>query len=157
MELIRSEMSNRSDANGQSAGEVRAFVMADTKAIAEHCQANNAEGNQCGAKPRPGRPVCLWHDPEAAELRRELSRKGGQARSNKARARKSLPADPMTAAELHSYLGLVFKGVIAGKIEPGVGTATATIARTMVDLAREADLEQRITNLEHERTWRRPA
>ena len=80
-------------------------------------------------------------------------RKGGRA--NSASAKKALPADPMTTEELHAWLGVVFKGVIAGKIEPGVATASATVARTMAELLRATELEERITNLEAERDRRR--
>jgi hypothetical protein len=131
--------------------------MPDTRTTAEQCQANARSGQPCGAKPRPGRPFCLWHDPEAEELRRDISRKGGYASSNRARARKALPAEPLTNVELHAWLGVVFRGVIGGKIEPGVATASATVARTMAELSRVVDLEQRLVSLEQERDRRRPA
>ena len=129
--------------------------MPDTNEEAEQCQATNATGGPCGAKPQPGRSLCLWHDPQEAERRHQMSSKGGKARSNKARARKALPADPLSTEELHAWLGVVFKGVIAGKIEPGVATASATVARTMAELSKTDELEQRITNLEAERDRRR--
>jgi len=131
--------------------------MPDTRRTHEKCQATAKNGKPCAAKPRPGRPYCLWHDPEAEDRRREISRQGGYASSNRARAKKALPADPLTNEELHSWLGVVFKGVIAGRIEPGVGTAGATIARTMAELTRSVELEQRIANLEEEREPRRTA
>jgi len=96
----------------------------------------------------PGSPFCVSHDPSKVTQLAEWRRQGGLASSNKARAKKHLPADPLTNEELHSYLGLVFKSVISGKIEPGVGTATATIARTMLELFRAIDLESRIAELE---------
>jgi hypothetical protein len=97
----------------------------------------------------------LWHDPQAEEKRREISRKGGQASSNKARALKSLPAEGLTNEQLHAHLSTVFVGVIAGKVAPGVATASATVARTMAELLRVTELEQRIVSLEVERDRRR--
>jgi hypothetical protein len=96
----------------------------------------------------PGSAFCVSHDPAKAAQLAEWRRKGGYASSNRARAKKQLPAEPLSTVELHSYLGLVFRGVISGKIEPGVGTASSTIARTMVELVRAIDLEVRIAELE---------
>jgi hypothetical protein len=72
------------------------------------------------------------HDPDSAELRREASRKGGRNRSAKARAAKQVP-DVMTADELAGWLSLLFAKVMAGRTEPKVGTAAATIARTLLE------------------------
>jgi hypothetical protein len=125
-------------------------LMTDTRAMPDRCQALAKGGSQCGAKPRPGRNYCLWHDDaeDAVEKRRAISQKGGQARSNKARARKALPAEPLTNEEVHAWLGLAFKAVIGGRMAPGVGSAAATIAKVMADLNREVELEQRIVALE---------
>ena len=65
----------------------------------DRCQATAASGKTCSATPRPGRSYCLWHDPAAAEERRELARRGGAGRSNAARARKALPAEALTLRE----------------------------------------------------------
>ena len=122
----------------------------------DQCQTTNKAGQPCSARAwRDG--LCIWHHPSRAQEVAAARRRGGQARSNKARALKALPAELMTNEQLHSYLGLVFKGVIGGKIEPGVATASATVARTMAELSRVVDLEQRIVDLEHERNRRRPA
>lgn len=49
--------------------------MTDTRTIPERCQATAKDGKQCGAKPRPNRPYCLWHDDadDAQEKRRLIS------------------------------------------------------------------------------------
>jgi hypothetical protein len=123
--------------------------MADTRMNPDRCQATAKGGSQCGATARPNRPFCLWHDdaPDAQEKRRLISQKGGQARSNKARAKKALPAEVLTAEEIRSYLGIVFRGVISGKIEPGVGTAAAGIARALLDVAKVAEVEEQVAQL----------
>lgn len=118
---------------------------------AERCQATAASGQPCSATPRPGRPYCIWHDPDAAEQRRELSRRGGRARSNLARAKKHLPAGVMTVDELRGVLGLTIKGVLGGRVEPGVGSSVAALSRAYL-AATEAgaleDLQRRMDELE---------
>jgi len=114
----------------------------------DRCQATAANGQPCSAKPRPGRPLCLWHDPEADEKRREISRKGGAARSNAAKARKQLPANVLTASEWQDLVGTVAKGVITGKLSPGVGQAVASLARAHRDLAELGRLEEQVAALE---------
>jgi hypothetical protein len=73
------------------------------------------------------------HSPEAAELRREASRKGGRNRSAKARAAAEIP-DAMTPEQLGGWLSLAFKRVLTGQLEPRVGTALAAIAKTLLDV-----------------------
>jgi hypothetical protein len=115
----------------------------------DRCQSLAANGKPCAAKVVDG-CHCAWHStaPEWVEKRRQWSAKGGTNRSNAARARKHLPADPMSAAELHCYLGLVFKRVITGKTEPAIASAAATVARTMSELAKASDLEARMAEIE---------
>jgi hypothetical protein len=96
----------------------------------------------------PGDRFCPWHSPAWADRRREWSAQGGTNRSNKRRAKKALPAEPLTAAEIHSYLGLVFRGVIGGKLEPGVATAAANVARAMIAVRESSELEDRLDALE---------
>jgi hypothetical protein len=90
----------------------------------------------------------MWHSPAKEGERQEWRRRGGVNRSNKARAKKELPAEPLSVAELHAYLGVVFRRVITGATEPGVATAAATVARTMAELAKTGDLEERLESLE---------
>ncbi len=114
----------------------------------ERCQATAASGQPCSATPRPGRPYCLWHDPEAGEARRELSRKGGAARSNRARAKKRLPAESLTLQEVQGLLSVALKGVLAGRIEPGIANASANVARAIAAVAQAGEIEERIAALE---------
>ena len=116
--------------------------------MVDRCRGTTKEGNPCGAKPRPGSDLCPWHDPALAARRSAWSAKGGQQRSNRARANKELPAEPMTLAELHSWLGIAFKRVIAGTMDPPIATAAANVARTMADLAKAAEVEARLAEVE---------
>ncbi len=108
----------------------------------ERCTATAKDGRPCHARPVDGGGLCAWHSPEWAAKRREWSQKGGAAKSAQARARKRLPAEPLSNEQLVSYLTVVFKGVIAGKVEPKVGTAAAAIAKTMTDIATAGAIDE---------------
>jgi len=103
--------------------------------IDDRCQSLAASGKPCSANVVDG-AHCAWHSvsPEWAAKRRQWSVTGGKNRSNAARAKKALPDTPMSTAELHSWLGLMFKRVLTGKAEPNVGTACASIAKAMAEL-----------------------
>ena len=113
----------------------------------ERCRATNAAGSPCSARPVLPSGYCYWHCPQVAAQRAEARRKGGKGKSNANRAKRQLPAEPMTAEELHAWLGVVFKRVVAGKMEPGVGTAAANIARAMTAVAGVADFEQQLAEM----------
>ena len=114
---------------------------------ADRCRAVAKSGNPCGATVVAPSGMCAWHAPEWEGRRREWSRKGGERRSNHERARKQVPA-AMTAEELGGWLGVLFRGVMGGKIEPKVGTAAATIARVMLEAREAGELEARLVALE---------
>jgi len=110
------------------------------------CQATNQAGKPCSAQHwRDG--WCRWHHPDLATARREWSAKGGTQRANKARAKKSLPAELLTMEEVLAYLGITLRGVLTGKVEPGVGTAIAGLARAMTTVAGAATLEQQLADM----------
>lgn len=120
----------------------------DSRTKAERCQATAANGKPCAATPRPGRSYCLWHDPEAVETRRELSRKGGQARSNRRRALAKLPDEVMSLRTVQAMLCRALRDVIDGRLEPGVGNSAATLGRAIAAIATAGDLEERVAELE---------
>jgi len=106
-------------------------------ATTARCRATTVTGSPCSAQPIRGDGYCYWHSPDLAVEREEARRRGGRGKSNKARARRQLPAEAMSAEEVHAWLGIVFKRVIGGAMEPGVATAAANVARAMV-VVREA-------------------
>lgn len=112
------------------------------------CQATTKSGRPCSATPRPGRLWCAWHDPELAGRRKEWSTRGGENKSNLKRARKAIATEPLTMTEVQGYLGHAMRGVLAGEIEPGVGTAVANIARAIQTITVAAEIEERLTALE---------
>jgi hypothetical protein len=114
---------------------------------AVQCAAITRGGSRCGSAVLAGSRYCWTHDPAAADRRREASKKGGQARSNKARALKQIPP-AMSAEDLAGWLSLLFTSVMTGRIEPKIGTACAAIARTLHEVKHATELEERIAELE---------
>jgi len=115
--------------------------------MAERCQAVAKNGKPCGATVVAD-GMCAWHAPSWEAKRRQWSAKGGAARSNKNRVRKQLPANVMSTVELRGLLGTVLKAVVAGRLEPGIGNASANLARALNELAKTSELEERLTALE---------
>jgi len=72
---------------------------------------------------------------------------GREGDSTEAKARRTLKAGVLTAEDLRARLGIVFVDVIEGRTEPAVGTATATIARALLDVARVADVEEQVAQI----------
>ncbi len=118
------------------------------------CSGQTKAGERCKSWAMPDSEWCINHDPNRVTDLAEWRKKGGKQRSNQSRAKKQLPAEPLSIAELHSYLGVVFRRVVTGQTEPAVGTAAATIARTMAELSRAADFEERMTAIEQRLTGR---
>lgn len=111
------------------------------------CSATNKDGGPCNAAPwRDG--LCRWHHPALAAELAEGRRKGGAQRSNAARAKKGMVAAALTPAELQGYVAVALKGVLGGRLEPGVGNAVANLARAAVAVREATTLEERISELE---------
>jgi hypothetical protein len=114
---------------------------------AAQCAAITRGGSRCASAVLAGSRYCWTHDPAAADRRREASKKGGKARANAERARKQIPP-AMSVEDLAGWLSLLFTSVMAGRIEPKIGTACATIARTLLEVRTTTELEQRLSELE---------
>jgi nitrogenase subunit NifH len=70
------------------------------------------------------------------------------ARSNKARARRQLAEQVLTISDLDALLCVALKQVASGRMEPGVGSAMATIAKTITTIRSTGDFEKRLEELE---------
>ena len=112
------------------------------------CAGTNRDGTPCSASPRPSSTWCVWHDPATKGKRAEWSKRGGQARSNKARAAKQLPTELMSTDEIAAWLTIQYRRLIAGQLTPGVATASATVAKAIVELGKAAQLEERLAEIE---------
>ncbi len=70
------------------------------------------------------------------------------ARLDRARARKQLAEQLMTIADIDALLCSALVRVAAGRLDPGVGTAMATISKTITTIRTAGDLERRLEELE---------
>jgi hypothetical protein len=123
--------------------------------MAERCVATTKVGNPCGGTAVPGENLCPWHSPSWAERRRAWSVKGGQGKSAAARAKKHLPAEPLSNDELLGYLTVVFKGVITRNLDPKIGNSAIAIARGMVEIRNAGEVERLAGEVEELRTMLR--
>lgn len=116
----------------------------------EQCSGTNKQGERCRARALPGSDFCISHDPNRVVELAEWRRKGGRAKSNKARIRKQLPDAVLTPAELQGLLSKAIRDVLAGTLEPGPANAAGGLARALVTIQESAELEQRLTELERQ-------
>jgi len=112
------------------------------------CSATNKNGSPCSAGPVRDDGFCYWHAPGLADQRRTDRQRGGAARSNVARARKQIAGAVLSPADIQGLLGATLRGVLAGRIEPGVGTSVAGIARVLIAVREATEVEERLTALE---------
>ena len=111
------------------------------------CKAPNRTGKPCSATHfKDG--YCRWHHPDLEAQRAAERAAGGQARSNKARARRQLADAVLTINDLDGLLCRALVQVAAGKMEPGVGSSMAGIAKTVVAIRQASELERRLEELE---------
>lgn len=109
--------------------------------MVDRCSGKTKNGKPCAARPRPGKSHCPWHDPEFAEKRPEWSAKGGENRSNQARAKKNLPAEPMSNAEAHAWLSLAFRKALVNQMDAAMLNALSTASKALADLSRIVEIE----------------
>jgi hypothetical protein len=112
------------------------------------CSGTTKAGAACRAPAMPGRAYCITHDPERAAELAEWRKRGGKAKSNAARAKKQLPTEPMTPVEAHAYLTIAFKKVLVKQLDPGILNALSTAAKTMAELSKASELEDRMEAIE---------
>ena len=115
---------------------------------ATRCHATNQSGDPCSATPLPGQGWCVWHHPDRAEARREMSRKGGLAKRNTVRAKKRYAEGGLDPDQLQGLIGSTIVGVLGGRIAPNVGNAIAALARTSVTIREAVEVEERLAALE---------
>lgn len=111
------------------------------------CKGRNAAGGPCGAQATQD-GWCAWHDPKRQAEMTEARRRGGMAKSNRARASKELRAGSLSPAELQGVIGVTITQVLAGKKSPGIGQAIAALARASVAIREAAEVQDRLAALE---------
>ena len=112
------------------------------------CSATMKAGAPCRALAMSAARYCVTHDPARVTDLAEWRRRGGEGKSNKARAKKALPGSVLTPAEVQGLLGLTLRGVLAGTVEPGVANAAANLGRAIVAVREATTLEERLAALE---------
>jgi hypothetical protein len=122
--------------------------MPDAPRTHTQCTGRTKSGARCRARALPGGKYCISHDPSKVTELQAWRRQGGYASSNANRARRSLPAAPLTTLQLRAHLSKVLVDLIAGEIAPNVATASAAVVRTLAELHRQDEIEARIAALE---------
>jgi len=113
------------------------------------CHGITKGGIRCRARPLVGSNYCLAHSPTISDEQRAAWRaRGGFNSSAKARAAKTLPTELMSTDEIAAWLTIQYRKLIAGQLTPGVATASATVAKTIAEIQRGAQLEERMTQIE---------
>jgi len=111
------------------------------------CSGTNQAGDRCGAQAwQDG--LCRWHHPGLEAERAGWRERGGQNRANTVRARKKIASTVLSPSDLEGLLGDTLRGVLDGRVEPGVGTSVAGIARVLIAVREASVVEQRLTALE---------
>jgi hypothetical protein len=118
------------------------------------CKALNKASEPCGGTHyRDG--WCYWHHPDLEPQRLSQRIAGGKAKANSARARKRILAAGMELPEVDAALCQALTDVLAGELEPNIGTAAATIAKAITSVRQAGELEKRVIALEAQKGWRR--
>lgn len=114
------------------------------------CRATKADGTVCRSFAVSDAGWCVSHDPARQEANRESSRRGGENRSAYRRAARQWAAAgrEIDQDDLPAFLRAAVIDVRAGKIEPSVASALATLAKAAVSISNEIELEQWIAMLE---------
>jgi hypothetical protein len=113
--------------------------------MVRHCLGANANGEPCQAQPVRGDGYCFWHSPATSQQRVSSRRRGGEGKSNVARASKRLPKD---LRDVQTALMRALDAVESGALTPTQGQAMAALARAIVAIYSAASLEERVNRLE---------
>jgi hypothetical protein len=118
------------------------------------CKATTKSGALCSARTLPGSEWCFVHDPHRIIDIAEARKQGGQAKSNRARAKKAMVDGALSPAELEGLIGITMSAVINGAKEPAVGNAIANLARAAVAVRDAVAVDERLAELERRLTGR---
>jgi hypothetical protein len=114
----------------------------------QRCNGTNKQGEQCRGKALPGSAYCIAHDPAKIVAITEARRKGGAARSNRAKARREMANAALSPAELQGLIAVTIRAVLAGTKSPGIGQAIAALSRAAVAVREATETDERIAALE---------
>ena len=122
------------------------------------CTSTRADGKPCTARALPGSSYCFAHDPAVRQKRIEGNRRGGQAKSNAARAARQWAAigRELPDEDLPAVVKALVFAVRDGTVDPGVATCIANLAKTALQLHGDLDVERRLAALEEAAAANRP-
>ena len=112
------------------------------------CNGTNKQGEQCRGNALPDSRYCIAHDPAKVVDIAAARRKGGQASSTRAKAKRAMEGAAMTPAELEGIIAVTLKAVLSGHKSPAIGSAIASLCRAAVAVRETTELEARLTILE---------
>jgi hypothetical protein len=115
---------------------------------ANRCTSLTKDGLACSATPRVGTGYCPWHDPSLEAERHGWKINAGKSKSTRNRARKKILSAALDLHEIDGALCQALLDVLDGTLEPNIGSAAATIARTVSTIRAASELETRLTALE---------
>lgn len=119
----------------------------DSHQLAGQCKALRKDGDRCRARAVAGGELCTFHSVPDEE-RRLRSVRGGQARSNRARAAKALEEAGQDFASLRNLLFAALRDVRSGSLEPSRASAMSGLARAILSVSEAGELEERLAAVE---------
>jgi hypothetical protein len=114
------------------------------------CTAVKDDGSPCQARAQSKSSFCVFHDPDAEELRRTARRNGGVNRNRPAVVLDVDTPDPRLNS-VHDVAGLLADTICRvrkGGLDPRVANTIGYLAGIMIRALEGADLEQRLADLE---------
>ena len=69
-------------------------------------------------------------------------------RSNTARAKRQFVAESLDSGQVLGLLSVALRGVLTGRLEPGIANAAANLGRAIVAVRESTETEARIASLE---------
>ena len=111
------------------------------------CSATTTAGQPCRATPLPGRPLCLWHDPEADDMR-QAARSKGAASANRLRSIRGHQPKLDSVPRLVAYNSRLIYTVIAGELDPNVARTIVYALLLQKGLIEVGDIEKRLAAVE---------
>jgi hypothetical protein len=115
------------------------------------CEATKADGSPCRAAALPGRPHCLFHDPDSREARAAGRTAGGKNRSRPAAVLPDGPdADLSTVPAVVAYLGRIANATAKGQVDPRVSNATVYAVATLLRALQPDDTARQVEELRKE-------
>ncbi len=117
------------------------------------CSGLTKSGERCKSFAMPDSERCIAHGDRVTDLA-AWRKRGGEGKANEVRARKALPSEPLSTVEVHAHLSTAFRRALAGKMDPPLLNALSSAGRTLAELQKSSEIEERLIDLERRLTGR---